>query len=57
MTREPKRLPGDVNPKPGPVDNPDWVAGGRGRDYGIARGIFALVDWWKRRKPRTRNQP
>jgi hypothetical protein len=26
------------------------VSGGRGSDYGIARGIFALLDWLKRRK-------
>jgi hypothetical protein len=56
MTREPKRLPGEANPKPGTVNNPDWVAGGRGHDYGIARGIFALLDWRKRRRPRNGRQ-
>ncbi len=51
MPAEPKRLPGDPNPKPdAPVGSPDWVSGGRGNDYGIGRGIFALLDWHKRRK-------
>lgn len=50
MPREAKRRPGDANPKPGPVDSPDWVAGGRGNDYGVARGIYALLDWLKRRR-------
>jgi hypothetical protein len=26
------------------------LSGGRGNDYGVARGIFALLDWRKRRK-------
>jgi hypothetical protein len=32
------------------VVNRDWASGGRSNDYGIARGIFALLDWRKRRK-------
>lgn len=51
MPREPQCLPGEPNPKAdAPVVNTDWVSGGRGNDYGIARGIFALLDWRKRRK-------
>jgi hypothetical protein len=57
MAREPKRLPGDPDTKPRRIDNPDFVAGGRGQDYGIARGIFALLDRWKRRKRRAGSQP
>jgi hypothetical protein len=30
--------------------NRDWASGGRSNDYRIARGIFALLDWRKRRK-------
>lgn len=47
-----KRLPGEPNWNPKAVESPDWVSGGRGKDYGIARGIFALFDWLKRRKER-----
>ncbi|HLN77349.1 MAG TPA: hypothetical protein VK204_09920 [Nocardioidaceae bacterium] len=51
MPREPKRLPGEPNLKAdAPVVSPDRVSGGRGNDYGIGRGIFALLDWRKRRK-------
>jgi hypothetical protein len=51
MPAEPKRLPGDPNPKAdAPVVSTDWASGGRGKDDGIARGIFALLDWRKRRK-------
>jgi hypothetical protein len=51
LPAEPKRLPGEPNPEAHPsAGSPDWVSGGRGSDYGIARGIFALLDWHKRRK-------
>jgi hypothetical protein len=50
LSQESKRLPGERNPAAAPATNPDWVAGGRGNDYGIARGFFALLDWRKRRK-------
>jgi len=46
----PKRRPGDPNPEVRPVVNPLREAGGRGNDYGIARGIVALLSWLKRRK-------
>jgi len=52
MSQQPKRRPGEPNPHPARVDNPLRVAGGRGNDYGIARGIFALLDRRKRRKAR-----
>jgi hypothetical protein len=52
----PKRHPGERNPAAGRVGNPDWVSGGRGNDYGIARGFFALLDWRKRRKAIKRRQ-
>jgi hypothetical protein len=50
MSPQRKRLPGEPNPRPAPVVNPDLAAGGRGNDYGIARGIVALLAWFKRRK-------
>jgi hypothetical protein len=51
MPRAPKRLPGEPNSKADtPAASSDWMAGGRGNDYGIARGVFALRDWRKRRK-------
>jgi len=57
MTRQPKRIPGEPDPKPeaeapGHVAREAWMAGtgANGRDYGIARGIFALRDWARRRK-------
>jgi hypothetical protein len=50
MPHVPKRLPGERNPGAAPVHSPDRVSGGRGNDYGIARGLFALLDWRKRRK-------
>jgi hypothetical protein len=47
-----KRLPGEPNWTPQAVKSPDRVSGGHGNDYGIARGIFALIDRLKRRKAR-----
>jgi hypothetical protein len=50
MPAQPKRLPGEQNPRAdAPFVNTDRASGGRGNDYGIARGIFALLDWVKRR--------
>lgn len=51
MPQPPKRLPGEPNPEAAtPVVNPDHAAGGRGKDYGIARSIFGLLDRRKRRR-------
>lgn len=51
MPQPPKRLPGEPNPEATtPVVNPDYAAGGRGKDYGVARSIFALLDLRKRRR-------
>lgn len=51
MAQPPKRLPGEPNPEATtPVVNPDFAAGGRGKGYGIARGIFTLLDRRKRRR-------
>lgn len=63
MTEQPKRLPGEKNPELDPNDPAHMAAwtdhGGPRRigrqDYGIARGIFALFDWLKRRKA-TKNR-
>jgi hypothetical protein len=52
MPAEHKRLPGDPNPEATAVESSDWVSGGRGNSSGIAGGIFALLDWLKRRKAR-----
>lgn len=54
MDRQPKRIPGERNPTPDAetpmhVARESWMGG---HDYGIARGIFALVDWVKRRRAR-----
>jgi hypothetical protein len=54
MPPPPKRLPGERNPTassagPGHVARESWM---KGHDYGIARGIFGLLDWRKRRKLR-----
>jgi hypothetical protein len=55
MPKAPKRIPGERDPTPdadADADAPKHVARGSwmgGHDYGIARGILALVDW---RKPR-----
>ena len=60
MAQKPKRRPGEANPRPDadapmrPVRESE-LAEGRGT-YGISsglsvtRGVFALMDWWKRRK-------
>ena len=50
MPQNPKRVPGEPNPVVAPVESPDWESGGHGNDYGVARAIFALLDWRKRRK-------
>jgi hypothetical protein len=71
MARQPKRLPGEPNPEAQPLDPNDfirssgaangtgsyWLANGtRTGDFGIARGISALIDRRKRRKAaRTRS--
>jgi hypothetical protein len=57
LSQEPKRLPGEPNSTAAPVSNPDWVAGGRGNHYGIARGFFALLDWRKRRRANKDRRP
>jgi hypothetical protein len=52
MPKAPKRIPGERNPTPD-ADAPKHVAREswmRGHDFGIARGILALVDWRKRRR-------
>jgi hypothetical protein len=54
MPQAPKRLPGEPNPTassagPGHVARESWM---KGHDYGIARAIFGLLDWRKRRKLR-----
>ncbi len=58
MAQQPKRIPGERNPTPD-ADAPMHVAraahmaNGHGTgDYGIARGIVALLDWRKRRRLR-----
>jgi hypothetical protein len=62
MSQQPKRRPGEANPRPDadapmrPVREAD-LAEGRGT-YGISglsitRGVYALMDWRKRRKNRT----
>jgi hypothetical protein len=51
MTAQPKRLPGEPNPRAdAPFVNTDRASGGRGNDHGIARGLFALLDRIKRRR-------
>lgn len=51
-----KRLPGERNPEPDAaavahVVREGQMANGRGSgDFGIARGVFAFIDWRKRRK-------
>jgi hypothetical protein len=58
MAQQPKRIPGDRNPQPDGdapmhVAREGWMANGHGTgDYGIARGIMAVLDWRKRRKAR-----
>jgi hypothetical protein len=63
MAQHPKRRPGEANPRPDadatmrPVREAE-LAEGRGA-YGIGgltitRGIFALMDWRKRRKHNLR---
>jgi hypothetical protein len=72
MHKQPKRLPGEPNPEAS-SDGPDRIvlqaqmtggmgstpmAGGTGKgDLGIVRGIFALVDWLKRRKASKSRSP
>ena len=56
MDRQAKRIPGESNPEAKP-DAPAHVARESymgGNDYGIARGIIALVDWRKRRRAAKR---
>lgn len=55
------RRPGDPNPRPGSsevnriVDGSNMAAGhGAPRDYGIARAIYAIVEWRRRRKNQSR---
>jgi len=57
MARHPKRIPREPDPKPdaeapGRVASEAWMAstGANGRDYGIARGIFVLLDRRRRRR-------
>jgi hypothetical protein len=57
MAQQPKRIPGERNPRsdadaPMHVVRDGWM--GNGRDYGIARGINALLDWRRDRKARKR---
>ena len=72
MAKQPKRLPGEPNPD-ARSDGPERIvqqaqmtggmgsrpmAGGTGKgDLGITRGIFALVDWHKRRKAGKSRNP
>ena len=59
MVQQPKRIPGERNPRPG-ADAPmhvvreSWMTSGQGGDgdYRIARSIAALLAWCKRRKAR-----
>ena len=56
MDRQPKRIPGERNPE-GKGDAPMHVVRESymgGNDYGIARGIIALVNWRKRRRAAKR---
>lgn len=58
MPAEPKRLPGEPNrSSDAPVVNPHWASGGRGNDYGLARALFAIFDYRKRRKAIKDRQP
>ncbi len=58
MTQHPNRRPGENSPELDPNDPAHMVEwtdhGGPHRighqDYGIARAIFAVLDWRKRRK-------
>jgi len=60
MTHQPKRIPGERNPRPDAdapmhVARQSWMNTGHGYgegDYGIARSIAALLAWRKRRKAR-----
>jgi hypothetical protein len=58
MSRQRKRIPGEPNPEPDPdpaahIVRESQMTQGLGRgDYGIACGIFALIDWHKRRRAR-----
>jgi hypothetical protein len=64
MTSQPKRLPGEKNPEPladsvdqvarqGWMNQPNNMGGG---DFGIARGLFLLLAWRKRRKAGIRRR-
>ncbi|WP_323791327.1 hypothetical protein [Nocardioides sp.] len=58
MPQQPKRLPGEANPTPdaaapGHVARQSWMSRGQGDgDYGLVRGIVALVAWRQRRSTR-----
>jgi hypothetical protein len=63
MARHPKRLPGEPSPQPNRdavdhVARAGWMANGHGiGDYGIARGLLAMLDWRKRRKNNRGGRP
>ena len=55
MVQAPKRIPDEPNPTadgdaPLHVAREAWMGG---HDYGIARAVFAVLDWRKRRKVRS----
>ena len=60
MTQQPKRRPGEGNPRPDadapmrPVRDAELASGNGtyGINLSITRGVFALMDWRKRRKDR-----
>lgn len=61
MTQQPKRRPGEANPRPDadaamrPVREAELAEGkgSYGISFSITRGIHALLDWRRRRKNRT----
>lgn len=55
MVQQPKRIPGERDPVPNAdapmhVARESWMGG---HDYGIARAIYAILDWRQRRKARS----
>ena len=57
MPQQPRRLPGERNPRPDPtqtnrIQDSQVPFDHHGTDYGIARGLQALWDWNKRRRQR-----